>query len=107
VTTLLEGQWGSEPLSDYEKYIGRAGQTHDAISLNLGLPVGNASIFQNLIFGWSQIRKQMEPYLSLTQSQNIQTVAWTVNDVEKINEIKSWNVDFLLTDLLDQGGLRK
>ena len=42
----LEGKWGSEPLTDYEKYLDGVGITHDYVSLNVGIYLGHEPVYK-------------------------------------------------------------
>lgn len=95
----LEGKWGSEPLTDYAKYIGGAGITHDVVSLNVGIYMGHEPLWK-LIFRSRRFWNYLDDFLAEAQSKGITVVGWTVNRHKKIRRLKDMNIPYLLTDQL-------
>jgi glycerophosphoryl diester phosphodiesterase len=93
----LEGKWGSEPLTDYKKYIDGIGITHDYISLNVGIYMGHEPLYK-LICRKKRFWKYLNDFLDTTKSKSIPVLGWTVNSRIKIQKLKKMKIDFLLTD---------
>ncbi|WP_372654658.1 glycerophosphodiester phosphodiesterase family protein [Halobacteriovorax sp.] len=96
----LEGKWGSEPLTDYPKYIDNIGITHDYISLNAGLYLGHEPLYR-VIGRRKRFWKYLTSLLEETKLKEIPVIGWTVNKKKKIKKLKSLNIDFLLTDRIN------
>jgi len=100
IRTSLEGKWGSEPLTDFEKYFGGIGHTHDAISLNLGFPLGHRGSL-NPFFRKKRFWKLVNKFVSEAKKRSATTVGWTVNKKKKISKLVSLEIEYLLTDLVN------
>lgn len=96
----LEGKWGSEPLTDYKKYIDGIGITHDYISLNVGIYLGHEPLYKFI-----NRRKRFWRYLNLlldtARNKSIPILGWTVNSRKKIKRLKLMEIEFLLTDRMN------
>lgn len=95
----LEGKWGSEPLTDYTKYIDGIGITHDIVSLNVGIYLGHEPIYK-LICRGRRFWNYLDQFLATADSKGITTIGWTVNRAKKIKRLQSMNIPYLLTDRL-------
>ena len=96
----LEGLWGSEPLTDYKKYFDGIGITHDYISLNVGIHLGQESIWK--VWGReARFWKQLDDFMVEAQHVDAVVIGWTVNNSNKIEKLKKLNFDYLLSDRLD------
>ena len=93
----LEGKWGSEPLTDYKKYIDGIGITHDYISLNVGIYMGHEPLYK-LICRRKRFWRYLNSFFQLAKSKAIPVIGWTVNSRKKIQKLKNMEIDFLLTD---------
>lgn len=100
----LEGKWGSEPLTDYVKYIDGVGKTHDMVSLNVGIYMGHEALWK-VICRNRRFWNYLDNFLNEASSKGITTIGWTVNNVKKIKRLKSMNIPFLLTDKMYPGKL--
>jgi len=100
----LEGKWGSEPLTDYEKYLGGVGITHDMVSLNVGIYMGHEPLWK-LICRSKRFWNYLEDFLTEADSKGVTSIGWTVNRVKKIKRLKSMNIPYLLTDKMYPGKL--
>jgi glycerophosphoryl diester phosphodiesterase len=98
VKTTLEGKWGSEPLSHSERFFSGIGTSHDAISLNVGIALGYKGSL-NIFIRSRRFWKLLKAYVAESKRRNIPTVAWTVSSKKKIAKLKSFDLDYLLTDL--------
>lgn len=97
IATSLEGKWGSEPLSYLDEFIQGIDQTHNAISLNVGLHLGHRralSPFRRSKEFW----KLLKIYVQETKALGIPTIGWTVNKKSKLLKLKELNLEYLLTD---------
>jgi glycerophosphoryl diester phosphodiesterase len=93
----LEGKWGSEPLTDYAKYFGGIGISHDYVSLNVGIYLGHEP-------WWKIIRRRrrfwnyLYRYLDEAKKRGVPTIGWTVNNRRKLHTLLQTDMEFLLTD---------
>lgn len=93
----LEGKWGSEPLTDYSKYLDGVGTTHDMVSLNVGIYVGHEPLYK-LICRGKRFWDYLDKFLTEADSRGITAIGWTVNRVKKIQRLKEMGIPYLLTD---------
>lgn len=96
----LEGKWGSEPLTDYKKYIDGIGITHDYISLNVGIYLGHEPMYK-ILCRKKRFWKYLNAYLQETKMKSIPTIGWTVNRTNKIKKLREMDLEFLLTDRMN------
>lgn len=92
----LEGKWGSEPLVD-SRFIEDAGVTHDIISLNVGLRLGDESPLK-IIGKKKRFLKRLQKLIANAHRRNIPVIGWTVNKKDKLKDLLEYDLDFLLTD---------
>jgi len=95
--TALEGKWGSEPVTDYSKYL--QDKSHDYVSLNAELMFGHTKIEKNLFGRKKRNRKYLENYFTNAKNSNVKTMAWVINDKKNYQYLLSKKVEIILTDL--------
>jgi glycerophosphoryl diester phosphodiesterase len=95
----LEGNWGTEPLTDDSTYIDGIGKTHDMVSLNVGLYLGHEPLWK-LPRRSKRFWNLLDQYIQKTKELGIKTIGWTVNKDKKIERLIDMDIDYLLTDKL-------
>lgn len=95
----LEGRWGSEPLTDLRTYLGQAGITHDAVSLNVGLFLGHEPAYR-LLNRKKRFWHYLDSYLAQARQARVPTIGWTVNRSADLHRLRHLHLDYLLTDRL-------
>lgn len=96
-STALEGEWGSEPVIDYPKYLHN--KSHDYVSLNAELMFGHTKIKKNFYGRKRRNKKYLDNYFSNAKQSKMKTIAWVINDKKNYQYLLSKDVEIILTDL--------